>query len=81
MADRLRVVRFPGSRDTVRALEALLADARAGRLIGIAYVAMYGRGEYVVGLEGETRKSPTMTRGMLHLLDDELSEIIHKHLK
>jgi len=81
VAERLRVVRFPGSNDTVRALEALLAEARAGRLIGVAYVAMYGHGEYAVGFDGETRKTPTFTRGMLHLLDDELSKIISHSLK
>lgn len=63
-------------RDTVRALEDLLADARAGHLIGFAYVAMHQRLEYSVGLVGETRASPTFTRGMLLLLDDELGAIL-----
>lgn len=76
MAQRLRIIRFPGSRHTVRALEALLAEANAGRLIGIAYVAMYSHREYGVGIDGETRRSPTFTRGMLHVLDDELAKLI-----
>jgi hypothetical protein len=62
--------------DTVTALEDLLAEARAGRLIGFAYVAMHHHQDYKVGMAGETKSSPTFTRGMLHLLDDELAALI-----
>lgn len=60
----------------MRALEDLLAEARAGRLIGFAYVAMRLERSYSVGAAGETRRSPTLTRGMLLLLDDELKALI-----
>lgn len=81
MPGKLRVIRFPGSNDAVRALELLLADAKAGRLVGIAYVAMYSHRKYIVDIAGETKRSPTFTRGMLQLLDDELSAIIHPKKK
>ena len=64
------------SRETVDTLEHLLAEARSGRLIGLAYVAMHKTYDYSVDIAGETRRSPTLTRGMLNLLDDELAGII-----
>ena len=71
-----RLAKAAISHDAVDALEHLLAEARAGRVIGLAYVAMHKAYDYSVDIAGETRRSPTLTRGMLHLLDDELSAII-----
>lgn len=62
--------------DTVKALEDLLVEAKAGNLIGFAYVAMRLERSYGVGIAGETRRSPTFTRGMLALLDDELAGLL-----
>ena len=42
------------SKDTVHALEELLREARAGRLIGIAWVSMYQGYHYEVDIAGET---------------------------
>lgn len=72
----LRLVHPCKSEDVVRALEDRLVEARAGHLIGIAYVVMYKAHDYGVDVAGETKRSPTLTRGMLHLLDEELSRII-----
>lgn len=76
LAADLHVVRYPGSTETIRALEDLLVQARAGEIIGIAFVVMCSGREYAVGIEGETRKAPTFTRGMLHLLDSELAKLL-----
>ena len=62
--------------DAIAALEQLLAEAKAGRVIGLAYVVMRQGYDYDVGAAGETRRSPTFTRGMLCLLDDELAKLI-----
>lgn len=62
--------------DTVKALEDLLADARAGHLIGFAYVAWRQPQAYSTGVAGETKRSPTFTRGMLCELDDQLAALI-----
>lgn len=81
MAEKGKVVRLVPiavSINAVEALELLLAEAKAGQIIGIAWVAMHKTYEYTVDIAGETRRSPTLTRGMLHLLDDELSAIIRK---
>lgn len=72
----LRLVLPSKSIELVKELEALLRAARDGQVIGIAYVAMHKAHDYSVNIAGETKRSPTLTRGMLHLLDDELSAII-----
>jgi hypothetical protein len=60
----------------VQALEQLLQEARSGRLIGLAWVAMHPAYEYSVDVAGETRRCPTITRGMLLKLDDELAKLL-----
>lgn len=71
---------YAGTRaDTVRALEDLLAEAHAGSLVGIAYVALRQQALHSVGLAGLPRLSATsaaLTRGLVNVLDDELAELI-----
>lgn len=68
---------YRGSKiDTVTQLETLLAEAKSGGLIGVAYVAMRQPSSYTIGIAGETRRSPTYTRGMLCRLDDELASLL-----
>ena len=71
-----RLVPLEISSDTVDALEELLQQARNGEIIGLAFVAMYRRREYIVHSTGEARRSPTFTRGMLLALDDDLARSI-----
>lgn len=65
-------------RDTVGALTELLTEARAGRIIGLGFVAVYKRREYIVDVTGELSRNPTRARGMIASLDDYLSEQPHK---
>ena len=58
--------------DSVEALEQLLADARAGRLFGVAFAAMYRDGRYCVDAVGGAKENVTFTRGMIASLDDVL---------
>lgn len=68
------------SGDTVRALEELLADARAGRLTGLAFVGIYSRGRrYIVNTAGQARVDPVTTRGMVGSLDDSLHATVAHH--
>lgn len=60
------------SHDTVKCLERLLEQARAGEAIGIAYAVMYKRRKFAVHMCGEAHRNPTFTRGMIAALDDEL---------
>lgn len=67
---------YQGSQhDTERALRALLSDKT---IIGLAYIAMRLERQYSVGVAGETKLAPTITRGMLCLLDDELARLIRE---
>ena len=64
------------SHDTVEAIEELLAQARSGQIIGIAFVAMYKRRHYIANSAGEAYRNPTFTRGMVGALDDQLAQLM-----
>lgn len=66
------MVRPVVSTDTVNALEILLAEARAGQLIGLAYVGLYPGRAYVADTAGEAQKAPIFTSGLLAILDYQL---------
>lgn len=61
------------SNETVTCLETLLANAKKGELIGLAFCGMLKRRGYIVNTAGEAHRNPTFARGMLHALDDQLS--------
>lgn len=73
----LRLVPPKLSEETIRELETLLRDARAGITVGLAYVAIAAN-NYTVNAVGQANARPTMTRGMLRVLDDLLRER-HRH--
>ena len=60
------------SHDTIACLKELLARAKAGEVLGIAYVAMLRRRQYIADAAGECHRNPTFARGMVQALDDEL---------
>jgi hypothetical protein len=62
----------PISHDTIECLKELLARAKSGEVIGIAYVAMLRRRQYFADAAGECHRNPTHARGMVRALDDEL---------
>lgn len=66
------------SHNTVEVLTQLLAEAQAGKIIGMATAVMYKRREYVTDVTGEAFRNPTFTRGMLCALDDALRDMVHK---
>lgn len=61
------------SKDTVECVETLLKHALTGRMLGIAYVAMYKDRKYVVNTAGECHRNRVFTRGMLADLHESLS--------
>lgn len=71
-----RLVESKASEDTIIALEQLLQAAQSGKLIGLAFVAMYAGREYMAVTVGEARRNPTFTRGMLRALDDSLGKVV-----
>ena len=78
MIDKMKLVPDDISPDIKKALEELSKDARAGQLIGLAFIGVYKRREFVVNVAGELRRNPTLARGMVASLDDYLSEQPHK---
>lgn len=65
------------STDTVECLRVLLARARKGEVIGLAFCAMLKQRSYIVNTAGVAHESPTFARGMVAALDDSLSNRIH----
>lgn len=53
------------SADTVQALEELLAAARTGAVVGVAFVAMHSTSDYTTDIAGECCRSRVLTRGMV----------------
>lgn len=64
------------SHETVEALEQLAEHARSGEVLGIGFVVMLKRRRYIADTAGECRADPTLTRGMIRALDDELRRMV-----
>lgn len=64
------------SHDVIECLAQLLHDAESGELLGFACAAMYKGRRYIVDVAGECYRSPTFTRGLVAVLDDELSNLV-----
>lgn len=69
------LVTEPLSHDTITALRDLLAEAESGRLIGIAYAAMYRGRSVRVDAAGEAYRSPIFSLGMIAMLWDHLRRL------
>lgn len=62
-------------RDTIDCLLSLLFEAQAGKIRGLAYVAIHEDGkQYTINTCGAAYKNPTFTIGTLSVLADDLSE-------
>lgn len=64
------------SRDTVEAFEALLQGSRNGVIVGAAFVVLMKRQRFIVNSCGDLAKNPTLARGMVKSLDDELRSMV-----
>lgn len=78
MKPPFRLVPDTVSHDTVIALRELLDHAETGRLLGIAFAAMYRGRHYIVNTAGEAQRNPTFTRGMLAALNDSLGRAVRE---
>ena len=68
------------SRDTVEAFEAMAEAAREGYIVGGAFVVLMKRQRFIVNACGELSKNPTLARGMLQSLDDELRSMVEQKI-
>lgn len=71
----ISVVPHSAEPDTVGALESLLVRARAGDVIGIAWIALEPAEGYHVDIAGHVREIPIFVRGLLPVLAAELDKI------
>jgi hypothetical protein len=69
----LTLVPPSSSEETCSELKRLLRDAQAGKIVGLAYVAITPRA-YSVDAVGAARDRPTFTRGAIRALDDLMRE-------
>lgn len=69
----LHLVPAGTSDDTIETLEHLLAEAKAGRLVGLVYAGLYRRQQYFVDATGECHRNPTFTLGMVSVLHNEIT--------
>ena len=67
------------SRDTVEALETLLAGAKSGQITGIAFACTMPKMRYFTNVAGACYRNPTFARGMIGALNDELAALVHGH--
>lgn len=65
------------SRDTVEALETLLAAARTGEVTGIAFACTLKKMRYITNVAGSCYRNPTFARGMAASLSDHLATLVH----
>lgn len=68
----------PRSKECFNKFVELMSEAHKGELIGIAFVAMYEGGGYVVNAIGEFDACPTYARGCVKALDDYLKDKVHE---
>lgn len=69
---RLQAVQNELSHDTIECLEHLLIEAKQGRVIGLAFVAIKPRREGFTHLCGAASRDRVVTRGLVSDLDDDL---------
>lgn len=59
--------------DTIDALGQLMRRAIDGKVIGLAFVAIYNDRKYIHDTAGEARRDPVLARAAVACLDDLLS--------
>lgn len=70
----MRLVQRRASRETIEVLTALLAEARAGEIVGLAYVALQTEGKYTADVTGTAKSAKVLALGALLHLQHQLLE-------
>jgi hypothetical protein len=69
---------------TVEALEALLEGAKEGSVTGIAFAVSLSRDScepFLSNVAGHCRENPTLTRGMVAYLMDQVATLQHRNIE
>ena len=69
----LQIVHPAIDSETVETLERLLADAKIGRVVGLAYVALHNGPDYSAEIVGEAAAHPLLARGIASALADSVA--------
>lgn len=72
----MRLIRDTVSHDVVEALEQLTELARLGELTGIVFGCSIKGRRYMVDAAGTFARDPTLGRGVIAALDDELQHMV-----
>lgn len=64
------------SLETVETLEFLLGEARAGRLMGLAWISLHPGGRYNVDVTGEAGEQPEFVLGLTRVLMVQLEKLL-----
>lgn len=70
----VRLVQRQASQETIDVLTALLAEARRGEIVGLAYVAMHQRMHYTADVKGAAKTLRAYTVCALRHLEAHLLE-------
>jgi len=62
--------------ETVQTLEFLLNEAKAGRVVGLAYIALQPGHRYDIDVTGEAGQDPEFVLGLTRVLETQLEKII-----
>lgn len=65
----LHVIAAPVDQHTVDTLNKLLEEARSGKIVGIAYVALHQGPDYSGDVIGHARQHPIFTLGVVKALE------------
>lgn len=76
MGEVVQLIASPVCQETVNELVALLQEARAGELVGLAYVAMHPGQVYTANVVGKAEKSPVFTLGAIQTLTAYLLTLV-----
>lgn len=76
MTRHLRLVTDDVSHDTIDATKRLHDDARAGKMVGIAFVGVYQRGTYIHNTAGYCYREPGMMIVPVRSLDEYLWNLV-----
>lgn len=74
MGNALYLVKQLEDSDTVKALIKLLEAARAGEVIGLAFVALHHQDAYSADIVGQACRSPLLSRGICRALEDAIAK-------
>ena len=75
MAPVLKLAQPSSSTETVETLLRLLSEARAGQVVGLAYVALHSGARYSGDVVGRARAFPLYTLGLCKALEDQLAKL------